>query len=485
MKKIFIALVMLLSLGSTLWIEKASADNVVFVAIRNYDDWKTFRDEVGKANGQYWVDARLEADITVDGTIGWTESARYRGTFDGNGHTLNVNITGDVHKVRSVAPFRYVGDVTIKDLRVTGKVNGDIHAAGLIGECIGSPTVTLERVWVSVDVTSASTHAAGIIGHAQAADVYINDTRYDGNIVTNSSNSSIVGCIIGWGGEGGWTFHRVYNCTPSNPKANYICFCVDSSSGTGKHWGSNNWSSLTITNTTWSDWKVTYYNKTNQNEVMNLMNAEKSGSWILLDGKAVPKMNQSLDNGGWTQLSTGSSDGYVLYSGRYYITQNVEYKNGDTKNGLSIADGATVHLYIPRDVTLTARGGNASGRSGAGAGIYLPQRSTLFLEGQGKVVAWGGNAADGSNCNNGSNAGRNESYGIWPGNGGSGGNGGGGAGAGVGTRGADGGNGGSGGSTSTIDWKNHDGVNGNSGQEGGTAAQMGNLYVDQSLTQIG
>ena len=189
MKKIFLALVMLLSLGSTLWIEKASADNVVSVAIRNYDDWKTFRDEVAKANGQYWVDARLEADITVDGTIGWTESARYRGTFDGNGHTLNVNITGDAHKVRSVAPFRYVGDVTIKDLRVTGKVNGDIHAAGLIGECIGSPTVTLERVWVSVDVTSASTHAAGIIGHAQAANVYINDTRSDGNSVTNSSKS--------------------------------------------------------------------------------------------------------------------------------------------------------------------------------------------------------------------------------------------------------------------------------------------------------
>ena len=35
MKKIFLVLTMLLSLSSTLWIEKVSADNVVFYSIRN------------------------------------------------------------------------------------------------------------------------------------------------------------------------------------------------------------------------------------------------------------------------------------------------------------------------------------------------------------------------------------------------------------------------------------------------------------------
>ena len=69
MKKIFLALVMLLSLGSTLWIEKVSAKTVSFT-IHNEDDWMKFRQEVEKAKGQYWVDARLEADITTGGGIG-------------------------------------------------------------------------------------------------------------------------------------------------------------------------------------------------------------------------------------------------------------------------------------------------------------------------------------------------------------------------------------------------------------------------------
>ena len=479
MKKIFIALVMLLSLGSTLWIEKVSADPVVFFSIRSEDDWMKFRDEVEKAKGQYWIDARLEADITTGLGIGLNSDTPYRGTFDGNGHTMTVDINrGDG---KACALFCYVSDVTIRDLHVKGKINGGIHSAGLIG-CAGggTPTITVDRVWISTEVNANGTHAGGIIGHSGYGNVYMNDCRFDGSITTNNNEgSSYVGCIVGWCDGGGWSFHRIYNCCTS-VKAWRIWFCADHNSNTGAigPWGSNSKSSLTITNTTWSDWKVTYYNKSDQNEVLNLMNAEKAGSWILLDGKAVPRMNQSLDNGGWTKLSVGCTDGYVLQSGNYYVTQNVEYTNGPCNNGLQIADGATVHLYIPRGVTLTARGGNASGRSGAGAGIYLPQGSSLFLEGHGKVVAWGGNAANGCNGNNGGNGGRDESRGIWPGNGGSGGDGGGGAGAGVGTRGADGGYGGSGGYTSTVDWQNHDGVQGNKGNDGYTAATMGNLYVD-------
>jgi hypothetical protein len=218
----------------------------------------------------------LEADITITQTVGYNEDAPFRGTFDGNGHTLNVSIGGG--DISGIAPFRYVGDATIHDLHVTGKINGGIHSAGLVGMMTrGTPTLTLNRVWISVDVTSTSTHTAGIVGHARGGNMRINDTRFDGKITSNNTAGSIIGCIIGWGGEGDWTFHRVYNCPQSTPLASYICYCVDSSSGTGKHWGGNSKSSLTITSTGWSDWKTPYYNKTNQHEVVNLMNAEPSG----------------------------------------------------------------------------------------------------------------------------------------------------------------------------------------------------------------
>ncbi len=468
MKKIFLALVMLLSLGSTLWIEKASA-KTEYITIRSTEDWNKFRDMVEAAKGQYWVDASLEADIDIDQTIGWGANSLYRGTFDGNGHTLNINV--DLGNNAAIAPFRYVGDATFRDVRITGKVKGGIHSAGFIGNILGTPTVKVDRVWVSVDVTTESTHAGGIIGHADRSALYMNDCRFDGKVITNKApNGSYAGEIIGWCNGGGWSLQRVYD--QGSPSAHWMYFCIDYNQDTGSWntWGTNG-RSYTITQHAWS--KVDKYSLTNQSEVVNLMNAEQPGSWAIVNGKAAPVMNRR-----WNNITQGSSSGKTLQSGNYYITQNIEFSNSACNNGLTIADGATVHIFVPRGVTLTARGGNASGRSGAGAGIYLPQGSSLFLEGHGKVVAWGGNAANGCNGNRGGNAGRDESRGIWPGNGGNGGDGGGGAGAGVGTRGADGGYGGSGGYTSTVDWQNHDGVQGNKGNEGYTAATMGNLYVD-------
>jgi hypothetical protein len=133
--------------------------------ITSADDWDTFVTMVENAKNEYWVDAILMNDITVNSYAGRGDAARYRGTFDGNGHTLNVNITRT--DGAAAAPFAYVGSVTIKNLHVTGSVNGSTHSAGLIGVApTGTPTITLDRVWVSTNVTSTSTHAGGIIGHS-------------------------------------------------------------------------------------------------------------------------------------------------------------------------------------------------------------------------------------------------------------------------------------------------------------------------------
>ena len=51
--------------------------------------------------------------------------------------------------------------------------------------------------------------------------------------------------------------------------------------------------------------------------------------------------------------------------------------NGNGGNAFRVADGATAVLYIPKGVTLTANGGDASGTTGAGAGIRLD--NTLVL----------------------------------------------------------------------------------------------------------
>lgn len=481
MKKIFLALVMLLSLGSTLWIEKASAAKVVFFNIRTEDDWMKFRSEVEKAKGQYWIDARLEADITTGGGIGLNSDTPYRGTFDGNGHTMTVNINRDDGK--PCALFCYAGDATIRDLHLKGKIKGGNHSAGLIGYCInGSAEIRLDRVWVSTYVSTTDSYVGGIIGHSNKANVYVNDCRFDGSLETNGKESaSYAGSIVGWCNGGGWTFHRI--CDQSNFKnTHYKLFCIDHNASTGSWnaWWGNGKSSALVTHHGWTS--MTYYNKSDQSEVVNIMNAEKAGSWRLFEGKAVPKMNKSAAVGSWNKLSGGATDGYVLQSGRYYVTEDISFTNNSVGgNGLTIADGATVHIYLC-NVTLTATGGNASGRTGAGAGIYLPKGSTLYIEGSGRVKATGGNAANGSNGSSGGNASADDSNKNWihPGDGGDGGDGGGGAGAGIGTSGGNGGAGGGGVGRGTIysyAASNFDGVEGRRGGDGETANAMGNFFV--------
>ena len=260
--------------------------------ISSVEEWNQFRDLVVVAKGMVEVNASLDADITVTQSIALDESCAYRGTFNGNGHTLTVNISGGDR--RATAPFCYVtGRTTFSNLHVKGTVNGGIHAAGLVGQVNGLNLLTIERVWVSTEVTSTSTHAGGIIGHVGANNVKMTDCRFDGRVNTNNSDNSFAGEIIGWGGEGNWEFHRVYD--QGWPSAHWKFYCINTGSGDWNPWGSNDASSLTVTQHVWDN--VSQHNMNDQNEVLNLMNAEKPGSWQLVDGRAVPVMTSQTSGG--------------------------------------------------------------------------------------------------------------------------------------------------------------------------------------------
>ena len=131
-------------------------------------------------------------------------------------------------------------------------------------------------------------------------------------------------------------------------------------------------------------------------------------------------------------ITEGSTNGYTMTDGNTYVIQNsVEFSNSTAGgSGMSVADNATVVLYVPAGVTLSATGANGSGRIGGGAGIRVPESATLVITGEGMVNATGGNAGDGKDGGSGSNG--SYMYKPYPGQGGSGGDGGGGAGAGIG-----------------------------------------------------
>ena len=110
-----------------------------------------------------------------------------------------------------------------------------------------------------------------------------------------------------------------------------------------------------------------------------------------------------------------------------------------------VTDNKTVAINIKKGVTLTLKGGDATGETGAGAAICVRPGSTLYLMGEGKLVATGGAAANGCGGSRGGNGwvGRSENRGRG-GTGGTGGKGGGGGAAAIGGVGGNGGDGGGG-----------------------------------------
>lgn len=104
-------------------------------------------------------------------------------------------------------------------------------------------------------------------------------------------------------------------------------------------------------------------------------------------------------NAAVVNITQGSTSGYTMMDGNTYVVQkSVSFSNSSAGgSGMTVAENATVVLYVPAGVTLTAKGGNGSGQTGGGAGIRVPKTATLIITGEGSVNATGGNAGNGAN----------------------------------------------------------------------------------------
>lgn len=113
------------------------------------------------ASGSY----KLTADITVTAPY----ANDFTGTFDGNGHTVTLAISGDSDYQALFA--KLAAGAVVKNVMVEGKVTGKKCVAGIAGQ--------------ATDAT--------ITGCANKADILATD-RYVGGIVAESKNTSISNC---------------------------------------------------------------------------------------------------------------------------------------------------------------------------------------------------------------------------------------------------------------------------------------------------
>ena len=121
-------------------IVKKAIDDELEIASK--DDWKIFCDAVNR--GKKHFDVKMTADVDLGKDIimvGEEMLIFYAGTFDGQGHTLKIDWNAGTQG--DIAPFKCLGETTIKNLTVKGRITSDGHGlAGMVLYAIGALNVS-------------------------------------------------------------------------------------------------------------------------------------------------------------------------------------------------------------------------------------------------------------------------------------------------------------------------------------------------------
>ena len=185
---------------------------------------------------------------------------------------------------------------------------------------------------------------------------------------------------------------------------------------------------------------------------------------------------------------TDATDAVLQGDTIYDVSESRTISANAGESRFRVQGNRTVAINVKKGVTLTIDGGAATGEKGAGAAICVEPGSTLYLLGEGTLVANGGAAGNGLQGGGGGNGyytGGNTDSGT-SGAGGKGGAGGGGGAAAIGGTGGAGGSGGSGGASVTRRCNGSDfsgnGNDGSAGTKGANGTAMGRVVILGNLT---
>jgi hypothetical protein len=164
--------------------------------IRSESDWNTFAQNVSIGNTYSGKIVGLAADITVSTMVGLSKTLPFKGTFNGNGHTLTFTYSSGEY----IAPFRYVEDATISNLHTTGTITtSSKFSSGLVAYARG--TNAINNCWSSVVINSSvdgdGTHG-GLVAYTEENNSYtkLNNCLFDGSIIGAKTHSC--GGLVGW-----------------------------------------------------------------------------------------------------------------------------------------------------------------------------------------------------------------------------------------------------------------------------------------------
>lgn len=184
-------------------LEQAFVGDKQYYVLRSADDWNKFRQLVIEAHGESEVNAIMDADISTAASCG-DSNFPYRGTFNGNGHTLNLNISDNA---MNTALFSHVATAAFRNLNLAGTVSSSQKLQGsLIGCTEKNSTFTIEDCRSSVKLVSSvndDSDVGGFIGlvAAGSTQTIFNNCVFEGSFEgpNNQRNAGFVAWVNGGG----------------------------------------------------------------------------------------------------------------------------------------------------------------------------------------------------------------------------------------------------------------------------------------------
>ena len=174
----------------------SAADWNDFCASFNDDRKMTYSGKFVKMTANIPTDEEMDAGTTAVTTFAApTYGGNYfEGTFDGDGHALTVNIS--LTKA-TLAPFRYLKNATVKNLKVVGTVkgNGYKYRGGIAGVTYGNCTISDCTVRATIDFGTykGSHESGGLVGYA-CGNVTLNNCVFWGKLL-GSSATNVAGFV--------------------------------------------------------------------------------------------------------------------------------------------------------------------------------------------------------------------------------------------------------------------------------------------------
>ena len=189
------------SISQDFWVFKTlPTDADGFSLVGDMTDWISLAYLIESSQDIAGLKIKLTADIGTEEApitkmVG--EVYLFNGIFDGDGHTLTIDLE---ERDGAIAPFRNVGNATFVNTHVVGKAHGTAyrrHSGGLVGVAWGIVNITACRSSVEMWGWQASDAGGFVVDHDRRSKITITDCLFDGIIrAPLGSGSGFMGSLF-------------------------------------------------------------------------------------------------------------------------------------------------------------------------------------------------------------------------------------------------------------------------------------------------